>query len=136
MRQVMYMAVLAGVVLIAAPGAWTQEPVPLPGQQDEKVAVEKVRIGRVMVSTGMTLAVHLKKGKKIRGRVGRVTKNELELQTLTGDRIEERTITLSDVKSVKRFDPDQNRSGRYTVAGIAAGLATLAMIILAAVGAL
>jgi hypothetical protein len=132
----MQMAVLASVVLIVAPGAWAQEPVPLPGRQDEKVAAEQVRIGRIIVSTGMTVEVHLKKGKKIRGRVSRVTKDELELQTLSGDKIEERKISLSDVKSLKRFDPDENRTGRYAVAGLGAGLATLAVIILAVVGAL
>jgi hypothetical protein len=132
----MLMAVLASVVFIAAPGAWTQGPVPLPGRQEEKVAAEQVRIGSVTVSAGMTLEVHLKKGKKIRGRVSRVTENELELQTLSGDRIEKRKITPSDLKSLKRLDPDQNRTQRYLVAGLGAGLATLTVIILAAVGAL
>jgi len=136
MRQVMYMTVLASVVLIAAPAARTQEPVPLPNRQVEKAAAEQVRIGRVMVSAGMTVEVRLKKGKKIRGRVSRVTQNELELQTLAGDRIEERKITPSDVKSLKRLDPDENRTARYMAAGIGAGLATLTVIILAAVGAL
>jgi len=136
MRQVMYMTVLASVVLIAAPAARTQEPVPLPNRQVEKAAAEQVRIGRVMVSAGMTVEVRLKKGKKIRGRVSRVTQNELELQTLAGDRIEERKITPSDVKSLKRLDPDENRTARYMAAGMGTGLATLTVIILAAVGAL
>jgi hypothetical protein len=85
---------------------------------------------------GTTVALKFKDGSKFRGRVSRVAKNKYDLQILKRDQIETRTVGVSDVKSLKRFDADERRATIFAWMGFVTGGGTLTVIILALAGAL
>lgn len=93
-------------------------------------------IGHIRMTAGTTVKLKLRNGTKLRDRVGDVAQDDFELQVLNGDRVESRKIAFSEVRSIRLFDPQASRGTHNGLAGFAAGVGVLTVVILSIAGAL
>jgi hypothetical protein len=81
--------------------------------------------------------VKLRKRKKLEGRLTEVSTDGFSLQTLEDGKITEKTIPLDQVKKISdERTSSQKKEAAWLIGGTALGSGILAVIILAATGAL
>jgi len=78
------------------------------------------------IPRGTVVEIRLQNGEKIRGRMVKSAENHFVVRWVNGKEIEDRTIALGDVKSIKVLDGKPSRAktiGRYLIVGALGGAA-------------
>jgi hypothetical protein len=77
--------------------------------------------------------VKLHNKEKIKGRLGEVTNEGFDIQTATGDKIDNQKISFDDVKSIKEIDEGKRGHRLATNIVVGAAVGVLALIVIGAV---
>jgi len=70
----------------------------------ETARQQRVKEQAIVIPQGATVEVRLLDGKKLRGRLGQLTNDGLAIRSVFENKIEERTISFADIKSVRYYN--------------------------------
>jgi len=81
------------------------------------------------IPAGSIVEVRLKSKEKLRGQLGEVTNDSFTIKHAKGEKIEDRTVTFEEVKSVKPVGQAKARNTVLTIlAGVAIGVVVLIVV--------
>ena len=66
---------------------------------------QRVKEQAIIIPQGTTVEVRLLSGQKLRGRLGLVSDQGIALRGVFENKIEERTINFTDIRSVRYYNP-------------------------------
>ncbi len=125
MRRLVVAFVL-GVMAVPAQQPSEKSPASRPA---ETIQQQQVKEQALVIPQGSSIEVKLFNGKKLRGRIGQVSDAGVALRAVFENKIEERTIPFTDIKSVRYYNP---MMPRMIVSYIALAVSTAVSIALAA----
>ncbi len=107
---------LLGAMVMHAQQPTQESPVAKPAETANQ---QRVKEQAIVMPQGATVEIRLVSGKKLRGRLGQVFDQGVALRSVFENKIEERTIDFTDIKSIRYYNPMMPRMTMlYILSGI------------------
>ena len=86
------------------------------------------QVGQISTGSIVEAKTKLKNMKKVRGRLGAVTADGFEIQTVNGQKVDNIRLSFADVKSVADKSQQKSHTGMYILVGVCVTVGVMALI--------